>query len=51
MTAMVSPLRELERMGREKQLFGAAVLSAQVCTEFERVKLFLEEHLQTVAIQ
>ena len=51
MTAMVSPLRELERMGREKQLFGAATLSAQVCIEFERVKLFLEEHLQTVAIQ
>jgi len=51
MTAMVSPLRELERMGREKHLFGAAALSAQVYLEFERVKLFLEEHLQTGAIQ
>jgi two-component system sensor histidine kinase/response regulator len=51
MTAMVSPLRELERMGREKQLFGAGALRAQVCIEFERVKLFLEEHLQTVAVQ
>jgi len=51
MTAMVTPLRELERMGREKQLSGAAALSAQVCLEFERVKLFLAEHLQTVAAQ
>jgi len=51
MTAMVSPLRELERMGREKQLSGATVLNAQVCLEFERVKLFLEEHLQKVPVQ
>ena len=51
MTAMVSPLRELERMGREKQLSGATLLNAQVCLEFERVKLFLEEHLQTVPVQ
>src|SRR5258705_2479487 len=51
MTAMVSPLRELERMGREKQLSGATVLSAQACLEFERVKLFLEEHLQTEPVQ
>jgi len=51
MTAMVTPLRELERMGREKQLSGAAALSAQACLEFERVKLFLAEHLQTVAAQ
>ncbi|HYU99535.1 MAG TPA: response regulator, partial [Pyrinomonadaceae bacterium] len=46
MTAMVAPLRELERMGREKQLSGAVALRAQVCMEFERVKLFLAEHLQ-----
>ena len=51
MTAMVSPPRELERMGREKQLSGAAELSAQLCIEFEGVKLFLAEHLQTVAVQ
>jgi two-component system sensor histidine kinase/response regulator len=48
-TAMVSPLRELERMGRENQLSGAAALREQVCREFERVKVFLAEHLQTVA--
>jgi CheY-like chemotaxis protein/HPt (histidine-containing phosphotransfer) domain-containing protein len=46
MTAMVGPLRELERMGREKQLSGAVALRAQVCVEFERVKLFLAAHLQ-----
>jgi PAS domain S-box-containing protein len=46
MTAMVAPLRELERMGREKQLSGAVALRAQVCVEFERVKLFLAAHLQ-----
>jgi len=51
MTAMVSPLRELERMGREKQLSGAVAVRAQVCAEFERVKLFLAEHLQTLAVQ
>jgi hypothetical protein len=51
MTAMVAPLRELERMGREKQLSGAVALRAQVCLEFERVKLFLAEHLQTVAVE
>jgi len=51
MTAMVSPLRELERMGREKQLSGAGILNVQLCLEFERVKLFLEEHLQTVPVQ
>jgi len=38
-------------MGREKQLSGATLLNAQVCLEFERVKLFLEEHLQTVPVQ
>ena len=51
MTAMVAPLRELERMGREKQLAGAVALRAQVCVEFERVKLFLAAHLQTLTVQ
>ena len=51
MTAMVAPLRELERMGRENQLSGAVALRAQVCLEFERVKLFLAEHLRTVTVE
>ena len=50
MTAVVSPLKELERMGREKQLTGAAALSDQVCVEFERVKVFIEEHVEPVAV-
>ena len=50
MTALVSPLQELERMGRENQLAGAGTLREQVCREFERVKVFLEEQLQTVAV-
>ena len=50
MTALVSPLRELERMGREKQLAGAGTLREQVCKEFERVKMFLEEQLQLAAL-
>ena len=49
-TAVLAPLRELERMGREDQLAGAAVLSAQVSREFERVQLFLAENLEQVAV-
>jgi HPt (histidine-containing phosphotransfer) domain-containing protein len=45
MTALVSPLRELERMGHESELAGAAMLRERVCKEFERVKVFLEEQL------
>jgi len=41
----VGPLRELERMGREGRLTGAAELCAQVGSEFERVRLFLRENL------
>jgi PAS domain S-box-containing protein len=50
MVALVEPLRALERMGRENQLAGAATVNAQVCQEFERVKLFLQENLEPVAV-
>ena len=43
MSAVVGPLRELERMGREKQLAGAGRIGAQVEREYERVRLFLQE--------
>ena len=42
MSALVGPLRELERMGRERQLAGAELLGTQVGREYERVRLFLE---------
>jgi len=48
--ALVAPLRELERMGRERQLAGAARLSAQVASEFARVKTFLQENLVQVGV-
>ena len=50
MDALVGPLRELERMGNARQLEGAATVSAQVSREFERVKLFLQENLEQVAV-
>jgi HPt (histidine-containing phosphotransfer) domain-containing protein len=43
MSAVVGPLRELERMGREHQLAGAGRIGAQVDREYERVRLFLQE--------
>jgi two-component system sensor histidine kinase/response regulator len=49
-TAVVEAFKELERMGREQQLSGAGPLRDQVCADFERVKLFLEEQLQTVTV-
>jgi CheY-like chemotaxis protein/HPt (histidine-containing phosphotransfer) domain-containing protein len=49
MTALVGPLRELERMGRDGQLAGAASLCARAGRELERVRVFLRESLtQTV---
>jgi PAS domain S-box-containing protein len=45
MVAVVAPLRELERMGREGQLSGAAQRRAEVEKEFGRVKIFLQEQL------
>jgi hypothetical protein len=50
MNAVVSPLKELERMGRDKELAGASALREEVCREFERIEVFLEEHLQPVAV-
>jgi PAS domain S-box-containing protein len=50
MVAVVEPLRDLERMGRENQLEGAVILGAQINKEFERVKLFLNENLEQVAV-
>ena len=48
--ALVAPLRRLERLGHENQLNGAAVLSAQIDQELARVRLFLKENLETVAV-
>jgi PAS domain S-box-containing protein len=48
--ALVEPLRELERMGRVDQLEGAIALGAQVGGELERVKIFLRENLEQVAV-
>ncbi|MGI9164855.1 MAG: response regulator [Pyrinomonadaceae bacterium] len=51
MVAVVDHLRELERMGRENQLAGSAHLNAHVVAEFERVKLFLAENFESLAVQ
>ena len=50
MVAVVQPLRELERMGREGSLAGAEALGRQVVSEFQRVKVFLRDNLATVAV-
>ena len=50
MVAMVQPLRELERMGREGSLAGAEDVSRQVASEFRRVKAFLEENLTLLSV-
>jgi HPt (histidine-containing phosphotransfer) domain-containing protein len=50
MVAVVQPLRELERMGREGSLAGAEALRQQVVSEFQRVKLFLLDNLAPVAV-
>jgi HPt (histidine-containing phosphotransfer) domain-containing protein len=50
MTAVVAPLRELERMGRENCLEGSKVLGAQVSSEFEIIKVFLDENLAHLAV-
>src|SRR2546423_1845014 len=48
--AVVGPLRELERMGRDGQLAGAPALLARVGSEFERVRLFLRESLEQALV-
>jgi two-component system, sensor histidine kinase and response regulator len=50
MSALVEPLLELERMGRAGQLAGAGALKAQLGREFARVKAFLQEHFEQVAV-
>jgi HPt (histidine-containing phosphotransfer) domain-containing protein len=50
MTAVVTPLRELERMGRENCLQGSKILGAQVSLEFERIKVFLAKNLAHLAV-
>jgi len=50
MVAVVDQLRELERMGRENKLTGAAQLKAQVNIEFERIQRFLKERFDPVAV-
>ena len=47
---MVEPMRELERMGRENQLEGAAALSLQARATFRRVKQFLQEEFEGVPV-
>jgi signal transduction histidine kinase/DNA-binding response OmpR family regulator len=51
MSALVSPMRELERMGRENQLMGASNMSVHVGAEFARIKLFLAERYAPVGGQ
>ena len=44
-TALVAPLKELERLGKIGELENAAPLIAQVKAEMARVELFFEESL------
>jgi HPt (histidine-containing phosphotransfer) domain-containing protein len=46
MTALVGPLRELERLGDKDQLGEGAPLVTQVRTELARTRLFLQERLK-----
>jgi HPt (histidine-containing phosphotransfer) domain-containing protein len=48
MTAVIEPLKRLEKMGRANQLDGAAELLDIVNTEFARVHRFLEEKLYPI---
>jgi two-component system sensor histidine kinase/response regulator len=47
MVAVVAPLRELERMGREGRLDDAQRIAAQLKTGFERIDLYLTKMLAT----
>jgi PAS domain S-box-containing protein len=51
MVAVVEHLRELERMGHENQLPGAAPVKAQIGIEFERIKVFLAEEFAPLSAQ
>jgi len=50
MVAVLEPLRELERMGLTGSLAGAEELGRMVVSEFERVKVFLNDHVTSVAV-
>src|SRR5207237_51516 len=50
MSAVVGPLRELERAGRDGQLACAASLCARVGGEFERVRAFLRESMEQALV-
>jgi two-component system sensor histidine kinase/response regulator len=50
MMAVVDSFYALEKMGRQKQLIGAGVISEKAELEFERVRTFLEENLQPLAV-
>jgi CheY-like chemotaxis protein len=47
MLAVVAPLRELERMGREGNLAGAERIAEKVNFDFARISLFLTTMLET----
>jgi len=47
MVAVVAPLHELERMGREGHLSNAELIADQVKDGFERINLFLTAMLET----
>jgi HPt (histidine-containing phosphotransfer) domain-containing protein len=47
MTAVVAPLRELERQGREGDLTGSPPALSIVQTQYARVHRFLSEYLES----
>jgi PAS domain S-box-containing protein len=47
MTAIVAPLRELERQGREGDLTEAGPAFARAKEQYERIRRFLTDHLQS----
>ena len=51
MTALIAPLRDLERMAGENDLARAADLGAHIRKEFERVRRFLHENLEEVVFE
>ncbi len=48
MVAVVNPLRQMERLGRENRLDNAPVLLADISQKFARVQSFLQENLPVV---
>ena len=51
MTALIEPLRELERIAGEGNLADAASLLLRLRSEFERVRQFLKENLEEVVFE